>query len=138
LGISQQEMQLFTQQGVAAIFIPDDPLPGSVFTPLIRPPPSNGALQLLSAADGATEGPRRPPAKGAPTLGISKCSLFEGLDLFGPFALAHVDRRRIQGVLDVRGIELLDHLHACTAVFGHLVDVRAFYQPHADVGVGRL
>ena len=47
----------------------------------------------------------------------------------------HVDRRRVQVRLDVRGVVFLDHLDACPAVLRHLIDVCAFHEPHADVGV---
>src|ERR1700730_8671736 len=40
----------------------------------------------------------------------------------------HVDGGRIEGGLDVRRIEFLDHLDTGAAVLGDLVDVRAFHQ----------
>ena len=50
---------------------------------------------------------------------------------------ADVDRRSVKPVLDVRGVMLLDHLHAGTAVLGDLVDVCALHQPKADVSVAK-
>lgn len=47
----------------------------------------------------------------------------------------HIDDRGVDHILDVRGIEFLDHLHAGAAVLGDLVDVGAFHQPHADIGL---
>ena len=50
-------------------------------------------------------------------------------------ATAHIDRRCIERVLDVRRVEFLDHLHARPAVLRDLVDVRALHQPHTYIGV---
>ncbi len=47
----------------------------------------------------------------------------------------YVNSRGIQRVFEVRGIEFLDHLNAGPAVFGYLVNVRAFHQPEADIGM---
>ncbi|MEA3011603.1 MAG: hypothetical protein QOD42_148, partial [Sphingomonadales bacterium] len=47
--------------------------------------------------------------------------------------LAHIDRRGVEPVLDVRGAEVFDHLDAGAAVFGDLVDVGALHQAEADV-----
>ena len=48
-----------------------------------------------------------------------------------------IDRSCIEAGLDVRRIEILDHLDACPAVLGNLVDVRAFNEPQADVSVSK-
>jgi hypothetical protein len=37
----------------------------------------------------------------------------------------------------MRRVVLLDHLDAGAAVLGNLIDVRAFHQAHADVGVSQ-
>jgi hypothetical protein len=37
--------------------------------------------------------------------------------------------------LDVRRIELLNHLHRSPAVLGNLINISAFHQTHADVGM---
>jgi hypothetical protein len=37
----------------------------------------------------------------------------------------------------VGGVELLDHLHTGSAVLPDLVDVGAFHQPEADVGMAK-
>ena len=50
-------------------------------------------------------------------------------------ALAHVDRGGVERVLEVRSVELLDHLDARAAVLRDLVDVGAFEEAEADVGV---
>ena len=47
----------------------------------------------------------------------------------------YVDRRRIKSALDMRGVELFDHLDARATVFGNLVDISTLHQPHADVGM---
>jgi len=49
--------------------------------------------------------------------------------------LAAVDRCGVDARLDVRGVIFLDHLDAGAAVFGDLVDVRAFHEAQADIGV---
>ena len=49
--------------------------------------------------------------------------------------LADVDGRCIEGVFDMRSVILLDHFDAGAAILGDLVNVRAFHQPHTDVGV---
>jgi hypothetical protein len=49
--------------------------------------------------------------------------------------LPYINSRCVQRVLDVRRVELLDHLHAGAAVLSDLVDVGAFHQAHADIGV---
>jgi len=41
----------------------------------------------------------------------------------------------IDRVLQVRGVEFLDHLDGGAAVLGDLVDVGAFHQPQADIGM---
>ena len=51
------------------------------------------------------------------------------------FGAAHVDRRSIQHVLDLRRIVFLDHLDAGAAVFRNLVDVCPLHQPETDIGV---
>src|SRR5260370_38107835 len=48
-----------------------------------------------------------------------------------------IDRRGVDRVLDMHGIELLDHLDAGAAVLGDLIDVRPFHQSEADVGVAK-
>jgi hypothetical protein len=50
---------------------------------------------------------------------------------------ANVDGGRIERVLDVRRVEFLDHLDAGAAVLGDLVDVGAFHETHADIGVAK-
>src|ERR1700722_14800180 len=49
--------------------------------------------------------------------------------------LAHVDRGGVERVLEVRSVEFLDHLDARAAVLRDLVDVGAFEEAEADVGV---
>ncbi len=49
----------------------------------------------------------------------------------------HVDRRRADHVLDVRGIVFLDHLDAGAAIARDSVDVRAFHQAETDVSVAK-
>ena len=46
-----------------------------------------------------------------------------------------VDRRSIDHVLDVRGVEFLDHLDAGATVLGDLIDVCTLHEPEADIGV---
>src|SRR5580700_4657647 len=46
-----------------------------------------------------------------------------------------IDGGGIERVLDVSGVEFLDHLNAGTAVLGNLVDVSALRQAHANVGM---
>ena len=53
------------------------------------------------------------------------------------FRAADVDGRRIKRVLYVRCIKLLDHFHAGAAVFCDLIDVSAFHEAHADVGMAK-
>ena len=48
-----------------------------------------------------------------------------------------VNGRRVDHVLDVRGVKFLDHLDAGAAVLRDLVDVGPFHQPEADVGVAQ-
>jgi hypothetical protein len=48
---------------------------------------------------------------------------------------ADVDRRSIKRVLDVRCVKFLDHFDAGAAVLGNLVNVSAFHEAHADVGM---
>ena len=47
----------------------------------------------------------------------------------------HVDGRGVEHVLDVRGVEFLDHLHAGAAVLGDLINVRPLHQSQADIGM---
>src|SRR5208282_4129408 len=54
----------------------------------------------------------------------------------GPRA-ADIDRRRVERVLDVSGVEFLDHLDAGAAVLGDLIDVGAFHEAHTYVGVSQ-
>ena len=53
------------------------------------------------------------------------------------FGLADIDRRGVEARFDVGGVVFLDHLDAGAAVLGDLVDVRAFHQAQADVGVAQ-
>ena len=48
-----------------------------------------------------------------------------------------IDGGGVKRVLDVRGVELLDHLHAGAAVLGNLIDIRPLREPHADVNVAQ-
>lgn len=50
-------------------------------------------------------------------------------------ALHHVDRGSIKHRLDVSGVEFLDHLDACAAVLGDLINVRTLHEAEADVGM---
>ena len=50
---------------------------------------------------------------------------------------ADIDRRGVERVLDMRRIVLLDHFNAGAAVFGDLVDVGSFHEPHANVGMAQ-
>ena len=54
---------------------------------------------------------------------------------FGLSGFLYVDRDRIQIVLQMHRIVLLDHLHTRPAVLGNLVTIRAFQQPERDVSV---
>jgi len=45
----------------------------------------------------------------------------------------YVDGDRVQAVLDVRGVVLLNHFHAGATILGDLIDVRPLTE--ADVGV---
>src|SRR5579872_486441 len=49
----------------------------------------------------------------------------------------HIDDRSVDHVLDVRGVEVLDHLDAGPAVFGDLIDIRTFNKAQADVGMSK-
>src|ERR1700680_2667206 len=51
------------------------------------------------------------------------------------FGAPYVDRGGVEAVLEVRGVVFLDHLDAGAAVFRDLVNVGAFQQAQADVGV---
>jgi hypothetical protein len=46
-----------------------------------------------------------------------------------------IHRGRIDHVLDMRRVKFLDHLNTGTAVFGELVDVGPFHEPHRYIGV---
>ena len=54
--------------------------------------------------------------------------------LFG-FRPPYVDRGGIEAVLEVGGVVFLDHLDAGAAVLRDLINVRAFHETQADVGV---
>jgi hypothetical protein len=54
----------------------------------------------------------------------------------GPL-LADVDGGGIECVLEMRRVEFLDHLDAGAAVLRNLIDVGAFHEAHADVGVAK-
>jgi hypothetical protein len=49
----------------------------------------------------------------------------------------NIDGRRVECILDVRSVELLNHFDASAAVFGDLIDVSAFHQAHTDVRVAK-
>ena len=53
---------------------------------------------------------------------------------FGP---THIDGRSVERVLDVGGVESLDHLDTGAAVFRNLINVGSFHEPHTDVGVSK-
>jgi len=53
------------------------------------------------------------------------------------FGRADVDGGGVERVLDMRGVEFLDHLDAGAAVLGDLVYVGAFHEAHADIGVAK-
>lgn len=46
-----------------------------------------------------------------------------------------VDRTRVDHVLQMGSVVLLDHLNAGAAVLGKLIDVRAIEKPEADIGM---
>lgn len=48
---------------------------------------------------------------------------------------SHIHRSGTDAGRNMRRIIFLDHLHARPAVLGDLVDIRAFHEPEADVGV---
>src|SRR4029079_19524013 len=54
---------------------------------------------------------------------------------FRRLGASHIDDRGIHHVLDVGGVELLDHLNAGTAILGDLINVGALHQAQADIGV---
>src|SRR5258708_36409105 len=54
--------------------------------------------------------------------------------LFG-FRTPYVDRGGVEAVLEVGGVVFLDHLDAGAAVLRDLINVRAFHETKADVGV---
>lgn len=53
------------------------------------------------------------------------------------FSAAHIDRRSIKHVLDVRRVVFLDHLDAGATVFRNLIDVGPLHQPETDVGMSQ-
>ena len=72
---------------------------------------------------------------------IKKCSCYKQLCLIFCFFLSDlpgfsdIDRRGIQRVFKMSGVELLDHIHASPAVFGDLVNIGSFHEPKADIGM---
>lgn len=68
-----------------------------------------------------------------PTTNVQDGLGFSGHDLLHLFL--HVDGLGIQRVLEMHGVVLLDHLYACPAVLGDLVDVGTFHQAEADIGM---
>src|ERR1039458_1369442 len=70
---------------------------------------------------------------------IARASLllrFRGrLVLLFCFRPPYVDRGGFETVLEVGRVVFLDHLYAGAAVLRNLIDVRAFHQTQADVGV---
>src|ERR1035437_9774561 len=62
--------------------------------------------------------------------------LFGGrLVLLFCFLPSSVDRGGVKVVLEMGGVVFLDHLNAGAAVLRNLVNIRAFHQAQADVGV---
>jgi hypothetical protein len=65
--------------------------------------------------------------------------------LFRPYLLARrtptrtadIDLAGIEEVLDVVGIEFLDHPDGGAAVLGELIDVTPLHKPHADIEVAQ-
>ncbi len=49
----------------------------------------------------------------------------------------NIDRRGVERILDVGSVEFFDHLDAGAAILGDLVDVGAFHEAHADVGMSQ-
>src|ERR1700691_4808901 len=60
---------------------------------------------------------------------------FRGRLVFLRLLPPYVDRGGIEAVLEVGGVVFLDHLDAGAAVLRDLINVRAFHETQADVGV---
>ncbi len=50
---------------------------------------------------------------------------------------SHVNRRRIECILNVGSIEFFDHFHAGPAIFSDLIDVGSFHQAHTNIGMSQ-
>src|SRR4051812_25853964 len=84
------------------------------------------------------------PAHGAPyTTTEHRCQALSGVEVFvawhhprthGPRP-PHVHGRGVDGVLEMHGVVLLDHVYARAHVLGDVVDVRPTEQSEAGVGV---
>lgn len=62
----------------------------------------------------------------------------ERLVTFRPFpCFPYVNCRGIQRVLEVGGVEFLDHFHAGPAVLGDLVDIGPLHQTQANIGMAQ-
>ena len=55
--------------------------------------------------------------------------------MLGLSGAAHIDRRSIKHVLDVRRIVFLDHLDTGATVFRNLIDVGTLHQPETDISM---
>src|ERR1039458_4752347 len=51
------------------------------------------------------------------------------------FGTPYVDRGGVEAVHEMRGVVFLDHLYAGAAVLRNLINIRAFHETQADVGV---
>jgi hypothetical protein len=52
-----------------------------------------------------------------------------------PSGAPNIDNRGIHRVLDMRRVEIFDHLNTRAAVLGDLINVRSLHEPQADVGM---
>lgn len=70
-----------------------------------------------------------------PEISLLRSLALGGLWPGRALGLANVDRSRVEGVLEMNGVELFDHLDAGPAVLGYLVDIRAFHQAETNVSM---